>query len=164
MNIIIRAFKKQDWNSVSRIYSEGIATGIATFETEVPSWEGWNNKFLSECRLVSELDGKVVGFAVLSLVSQREVYRGVAEVTIYVDSQYQKRSIGQQLLSELILSSEESGFWTLHATVFTENEASIALHKKCGFRVVGIKERIGNINGKWHDNYLLERRSLKVGL
>lgn len=164
MKVEIRRFNNQDWQAVARIYAQGMATGIATFETVVPSFEIWNKKFLTECRLVAELAGSLVGFAVLSLVSQREVYRGVAEVTIYVDSHYQNQSIGHQLLNELIKSSEESGFWTLHATVFIENEASLALHKKCGFRVVGIKERIGNINGKWHDNYLLERRSLKVGL
>jgi len=164
MKVEIRPFNKRDWQAIAHIYAQGMATGIATFETEVPSFEIWNRKFLNECRLVAEIEGKVVGFAVLSLVSQREVYHGVAEVTIYVDAHYQKRSIGQKLLSDLIISSEEFGFWTLHATVFIENEASLALHKKCGFRVVGVKERIGNINGKWHDNYLLERRSLKVGL
>lgn len=161
MKAILRPLKKSDWNSASKIYAEGIATGIATFETEVPSWEIWDKKYLQDCRLVAAYNGQIVGFAVLSLVSHRQVYRGVAEVSVYVGENFQRQKVGYQLLDEIVKHSENKGFWTLHASVFTENIASLELHKKCGFRVVGIKERIGKLNGKWHDNYFLERRSSK---
>lgn len=162
MNIKIRSFKKEDWTSVSRIYAEGIATGIATFETEVPSFEIWNKKFLKQCRIVAELNDTVIGFGVLSLVSNREVYKGVAEVTVYVDRLFQGRGVGKLLLSNLIKESEQNGFWTLQAAIFSENVTSIKLHEKCGFRIVGIREKIGQRDGKWHDNHFLERRSKSV--
>jgi L-amino acid N-acyltransferase YncA len=155
----IRAFKKQDWTSVSKIYAEGIATGIATFETEVPTFIIWNEKFLTKCRIVAQIEDEVVGFAALSQVSKRKVYKGVAEVTVYVDTKHRGKGVGQQLLKELIKGSEKYGFWTLQAGIFSENKASIKLHKKCGFRVVGIRERIGKLSNKWHDNHFLERRS-----
>ncbi|MDU8886762.1 GNAT family N-acetyltransferase [Yeosuana sp. MJ-SS3] len=159
MEIVVRPLTKQDWTSVSKIYADGIATGIATFETEVPDFDTWNKKYVESCRIVATLYNEVVGFGVLSLVSKRHVYRGVAEVTLYVDKDYQGNGIGKILLEELIKQSEVAGFWTLQASIFSENVVSINLHKKCGFRVVGVKERIGQINNKWYDNHFLERRS-----
>jgi len=159
MEIVVRELLKTDWNAVSKIYGEGIVTGIATFETEVPDWELWNEKYINVCRFVAELNKEVVGFAVLSQVSKRKVYSGVAEVSVYVLTNLRRHKIGETLLKQLILVSETLGFWTLQANIFSENIASINLHKKCGFRIVGIREKIGMLHGKWHDNHLLERRS-----
>lgn len=159
IDISIRALVKADWDSVSKIYEDGIATGIATFETEVPDWKTWNNKYIETCRLVAMYNNEVVGFAVLSQFSKRKVYKGVAEVTVYVDNNYKGKYFGETLLKALIEQSESNGFWTLQAGIFSENIASIELHKKCGFRVVGIREKIGQRHGKWHNNHFLERRS-----
>lgn len=159
MKLKIRTFKKQDWTAVSRIYNEGITSGIATFETEVPNWEIWNSKYIPECRLIAELHNDIVGFAVLSLVSKRDVYKGVAEVSIYVSKTKTNQGIGKRLLPKLIEESEKEGFWTLQAGIFPENINSIALHKTCGFRVIGTRERIAQLNDIWFDNVLLERRS-----
>ena len=159
MEIVVRPLLKTDWQSVSKIYEEGIDTGIATFETEVPTWELWNEKYIEHCRIVAELDCEVVGFAVLSQVSKRAVYKGVAEVSVYVSTNHRRKNIGETLLTQLIKESESKGFWTLQAVIFSENKASIKLHEKCRFRVVGVREKIGKLQGKWHDNYLLERRS-----
>lgn len=158
MEIVVRPLLKTDWESVSKIYREGIATGIATFETEVPAWQLWDEKYIEHCRIVAELNHEVVGFAVLSQVSKREVYKGVAEVSVYVSTNHRGKNIGKILLTQLIKESESKGFWTLQAGIFSENIASIRLHENCGFRVVGIREKIGELHGKWHDNCLLERR------
>ena len=155
----IRPFTKQDWTSVSEIYANGIATGIATFETEVPSYDNWDQKFVETCRLVVEKNSEVIGFALLSRVSRREVYIGVVEVTLYVAENFRGMGVGEKLLRSLVEASEEHGFWTLQAGIFSENKASLRLHQKCGFRIVGIRKKIGQRKGKWHDNYLLERRS-----
>ncbi len=125
----------------------------------MPSWDVWNEKFIKKCRLVAELNDNVVGFAVVSQVSKRKVYKGVAEVTVYVAQEKRGEGIGKQLLEALVDESEKQGFWTLQAGIFSENIASIELHKKCGFRVVGIREKIGKRDGLWHDNVLMERRS-----
>jgi phosphinothricin acetyltransferase len=163
MNVVnLRLLTKEDWISVSRIYAEGIATGIATFETEVPSWNAWHKKFVKDCRLIAEINNEVIGFAMLSLMSKRKVYKGVAEVSIYVSESYRGKGIGKNLLEGLIVESENIGFWTLQAGIFIENKASITLHKRCGFRVVGIREKIGHLNGIWHDNVLLERRTKHI--
>lgn len=162
--IEIQALVPSDWEHVSRIYREGIATKMATFETEVPSWEQWDRKYIDSCRLVAQIEKKIVGFAVLSKVSDRFVYRGVAEVSVYVSEGIRGQGIGEALLKKLINESESKGFWSLQAGIFSENTASIELHKKCGFRVVGIKEKIGQLDGKWYDNHLLERRSKIVGI
>ena len=164
MSITIRPLVKNDWNSVSKIYAEGLATGIASFETEIPDWEEWNSKYIESCRIIAEKDNQVAGFAVLSLVSKRDVYKGVAEVTLYIGKDFRGQHIGETLLNALITESENNGFWTLNAAIFSENIASINLHKKCGFRVVGIREKLGQRHGKWHDNYLLEKRSKKTGI
>lgn len=160
--IFIRPFAESDFQVAMKIYAEGIATGIATFETEIPDWKTWDDKYIDTCRIVATIDDLVVGFAVLSQVSKRKVYNGVAEVSVYVDSKHQEQDVGKRLLKELIKQSEIHDFWTLQAGIFSENTASINLHKKCSFRVVGIRERIGKLKGKWHDNHLLERRSKKL--
>ncbi len=160
--LTIRPFANEDFEAVQNIYAEGIATGIATFETEAPTFELWTEKFIDKPRLVAELDEKIVGFAVLSQVSKRKVYKGVAEVTIYIAENKRGKGIGKQLLQALVKGSEKEGFWTLQAGIFSVNKPSIELHKKCGFRVVGIREKIGKRDGKWHDNHFLERRSNKI--
>jgi len=159
---MIRAMTEADWPAVARIYGEGIATGNATFETDVPDWASWDASHHQSCRLVVEDDGAVLAWAALSPVSSRPVYRGVAEVSIYVAPEARGRGLGADMLGALIESSEEKGFWTL-PSIFPENEASIALHTRFGFRVVGTRERIGSHHGRWRDTVLLERRSARVG-
>ena len=153
----------EDAGTVLAIYRDGIATGLATFETEVPSWADWDAAHLRSCRIVAERDGSVVGFAALSPVSRRAVYRGVAEVSLYVAASARGAGIGRALLDALVRASEAEGFWTLQAGIFPENEASLALHRACGFRVVGTRERIGAHGGRWRDVVLLERRSRVAG-
>lgn len=158
-NLVLRQCTKEDFKAISEIYTEGIATGIATFETELPNWETWNKKYIASCRVVAIVHGVVVAFAVLSKASKREVYKGVAEVSVYVLKEFQGKGIGETLLLQLIKESENNGFWTLQAGIFSENTASINLHEKCGFRIIGIRKKIGQLNGKWYDNHFLERRS-----
>jgi L-amino acid N-acyltransferase YncA len=150
---------------VKAIYEQGIATQNATLETTAPDWAKWDQGHLSHSRLVAvSPESEVVGWAALSAVSGRCVYGGVAEVSVYLDQAYQGRGIGKALLEALITASEANGIWTLQAGILKENKASVALHQKCGFRVVGLRERIGQLNGHWRDTYLLERRSLVVGV
>lgn len=155
----IRPLQLADWPSVRRIYQEGIETGFATFETEVPDWETWDAKFLPTCRLVLEHDHEILGWAVLSPISKRDVYRGVAEVTIYRDLNCPQKGIGSVLMAALIECSEKENFWTLQSSIFPENKPSLCLHEKFGFRVVGKRERIAQRNGKWKDIIFMERRS-----
>jgi L-amino acid N-acyltransferase YncA len=152
------------WPLVKAIYEEGIATGDATFETQAPSWEGWDGKFIQDCRLVAEVGGEVVGWAGLSPVSDRCVYGGVAEVAVYVGSKARGRGVGTILLNALVEASEEAGLWTLQAGIFTENVGSIRIHEKCGFRIVGTGERLGKLAGRWRDVLILERRSDRIGV
>jgi L-amino acid N-acyltransferase YncA len=163
MQFQIDEMKEKDWASVRSIYEEGIATGNATFETNVPEWEAWNNSHLKECRLVATDGGRVLGWAALSPVSRRYAYRGVADVSVYVTNQDRGRGVGKALLEALIEASEQQGVWSLQAVVFPENIASMALHKACGFREVGRREKIGKLHGQWRDVVLLERRSWNVG-
>ncbi len=158
----LRPLRKEDFRAVSNIYAEGVATGIATFETEIPDWPTWDEKYIDSCRIVASIHTNVIGFAVLSQVSKRNVYMGVAEVSVYVSDQQKGRGVGEILLNELIKESEANGFWTLQAGIFSENIASINLHQKCGFRIVGIRKEIGKLNGKWYDNHVLERRSKNI--
>ena len=162
MDVLIRRFKPEDYPEVAKIYQAGIDTQIATFETEAPAFEAWDLRFCKACRLVAEVDHKVAGWAALSLVSKRVVYRGVAEVTVYVAPQHQGKKIGFQLLEALIQASEHEGFWTLTAHIFPQNKASIHVHQKLGFKLLGIHEKIAQRNGEWQDNALLERRSTKI--
>ena len=165
MGVAIAAMTPSDWEDVRRIYAEGIATGNATFATELPSWESWDASHRKDCRLVAR-DGsslRVVGWAALSRVSDRCVYGGVAEVSVYVADSARGRGVGRALLSELVRTSEEAGLWTLQAGIFPENAASIALHHGCGFRTVGIREKLGKLGDVWREVALLERRSPRVG-
>jgi phosphinothricin acetyltransferase len=155
----------EDWPSVHRIYLEGIATQEATFETTVAQdWQSWDESHLHHSRMVAVRDGTVVGWAALSPVSRRTVYRGVAEVSVYVAVNARHQGIGTRLLAELITASEEAGIWTLQAAVFPENRATVRLQRAAGFREVGRRERIGKHHGRWRDTILLERRSDTVGL
>jgi len=153
-----------DWAQVAGIYLEGIATGQATFETSVPVWEQWDRAHLTVARLIARQGDVIVGWAALSPVSQRRVYAGVAEVSVYVASTSRGCGIGRKLLAALIEEAERNGIWTLQAGIFPENTASLALHHGAGFREVGRSERIGLMNGVWRDTILLERRSKTVGL
>ncbi|HXY81310.1 MAG TPA: GNAT family N-acetyltransferase [Gaiellaceae bacterium] len=162
MATVIRDLRPEDWPQVAAAFADGIRTGNATFETDVPSWDRWDAAHL-ELRLVAELDGAVAGWAALSPVSDRCCYRGVAELSVYVAAHAQGRGVGRSLLDELIVRSEAAGVWTLQAGVFPENEASMALHLACGFRAVGVRERLGELNGVWRDVVMLERRSATVG-
>jgi phosphinothricin acetyltransferase len=164
MNLTLEKMKSADWNAVRAIYEEGIATGHATFETEVPEWRAWDRSHLRDCRLVAKAKEQVVGWTALSPVSERCVYAGVAEVSIYITSSARGQGIGKTLLKALIDKSEKVGIWTLQAGVFPENTASIALHKACGFREIGYRSRIGQTGDVWRDVVLLERRSEICGL
>ena len=161
---MIDNMQQSDWEQVRSIYLDGIATGDATFETNAPAWARWHEDHLSEPRLVYREGGKICGWAALSPVSGRCVYAGVAEVSVYVAGDSRGRGVGRSLLSTLVARSEEAGIWTLQAGVFPENRASIELHKKCGFRQVGTRERLGQMAGVWRDVVLLERRSKTVGI
>ncbi|MGH3102998.1 MAG: GNAT family N-acetyltransferase, partial [Gaiellaceae bacterium] len=148
-----------DWPEVAAVYDQGIRTGLATFETEVPSWRDWDAAHLPSHRLVAELEGAVAGWAALSAVSERCVYAGVAEDSVYVAAAVQGRGVGGTLLRELVAGAERAGIWTVQAGIFPENLASLALHERCGFRRVGVRERLGSLDGVWRDVVLLERRS-----
>jgi len=152
-----------DWESVRAIYREGIATGNATFEQSAPEWEQWDEGHLRACRLVARSRGEMLGWAALSPVSRRRVYRGVAEVSVYVSGRARRQGVGTALLIALIESSEREGIWTLQAGIFPENTASVELHRRAGFRVVGTRERLGSMDGRWRDVVLMERRSAVVG-
>ena len=155
--VAIRDLRPGDWPEVSRIYAAGIATRNATFETQVPGWEQWDGSHLPDQRLVATEGGRVVGWVALTGYSDRCCYSGVADVSIYVDPAAQGRGVGRALLEQVIAGAEAGGIWTLQAGVFPENEASLALHRRCGFRVVGTRERIGQLDGVWRDVVIVER-------
>jgi phosphinothricin acetyltransferase len=163
-NICLRAMRESDWKSVSSIYAEGIATGFATFEKDIPDYASWDKAHLPHCRIVAELQEKVAGWAALSPVSGRCVYGGVAEVSVYVGSEFRGLGIGKLLMEELIDLSEQQGLWTLQSGIFPENTGSIKLHERAGFRRIGKRERVGKLDGVWKDNVLFERRSKKIGI
>jgi phosphinothricin acetyltransferase len=165
MNYKIDEMTQKDWEGVAKIYLEGINTGKATFQTEIPSWEAWNNGHINSCRLVARLDDQVLGWGALSPTSSRCVYAGVAEVSIYISEEHRGQGVGKAILEALVKVSEEKGFWTLQSGIIRENTASIGLHNSCGFRKIGIRERVGKMsNGQWHDVVLMERRSNTVGI
>ena len=147
-----------DYESVAAIFAEGIATGQATFETEVPGWEEWDASHLPGHRLVAELDGEIVGWCAVVPYSSREVYRGVGEESVYVAGRARGRGVGRALLEAMIESARNGGLWTLQAGIFPDNEPSLALHRAVGFREVGVRERLGELDGVWRDVVLLELR------
>ncbi|PRX57326.1 GNAT family N-acetyltransferase [Flagellimonas meridianipacifica] len=160
----IRSMHASDWDQVARIYSEGIETGFATFEQQVPSYESWDNAHVDSCRLVAEDGGLILGWAALSPVSSRCVYGGVGEVSVYIGENSRGKGVGKALLKQLVTESEEAGFWTIQSGIFPENQPSIALHEKVGFRFIGKRERVAKIHGIWKDNFLFEKRSDKIGI
>ena len=163
-DLLIREMSEAHWPAVAQIYKQGIDTGFATFEKKIPSYEQWNRNHISSCRLVALRGDKVVGWAALSPVSGRCVYGGIAEVSVYVAGKTRGFGLGKILMEELITASEKEGFWTLQSGIFPENTTSIKLHEKVGFRYLGKRERIGQLDGIWKDNLLFERRSKIVGI
>jgi L-amino acid N-acyltransferase YncA len=156
--IKIRVMKDLDWQAVQRIYAKGIETRNATFETDTPTWEEWDNSHLQHCRYVAVIGEQIIGWAALSPYSRRSVYRGVAELSVYVDTSFNGRGVASMLMETMIKATKEEGYWTLQSAVFPENAASIQLHKKFGFREVGYREKIGLLDGVWRDVVLLERK------
>jgi phosphinothricin acetyltransferase len=157
--IVIRSFRDEDWPAVRAIYAEGIATGNATFETEPPTFERWSATHPADHRFVATRGGEVVGWIALSPVSERCVYAGVGEHSVYVAERARGHGIGRRLLETLIANTEAAGIWTIQSGIFPENVASIELHRRCGFRVVGTRERLGRLHGVWRDVLLMERRA-----
>jgi phosphinothricin acetyltransferase len=157
--LVIRKLEKKDWPGVSSVYKAGILTGMATFETTTPDWYSWDQNHLVHSRWVAEEGGRIMGWVALSPVSERCVYGGVAEVSVYVSNDDRGKGIGKKLLEKVIQSSEENGIWTLTAGMFPENIPSIKLHQSCGFREIGYREKVGKLLGEWKDTLLFERRS-----
>ncbi|MCB9452015.1 MAG: N-acetyltransferase [Anaerolineaceae bacterium] len=164
MDFRIEPMQTGDWPQVSMIYKEGIDTGNATFETTVPEWAVWDEKHRPDCRLVARHSESILGWAALTSVSSRCVYAGVAEVSVYVAAAGRGQGIGRALLERLVAESEQAGLWMLQASIFPENMTSITLHTACGFREVGRREKIGQMNGLWRDTVFMERRSRIVGV
>jgi len=162
--MLIENLSPEHWSSVASIYASGIASGNATFQTQVPEWEQWDQSHTADVRLVAIDEEQVIGWAALSPVSSRPVYAGVAEVSVYVSPIMQGKGTGKLLLKHLIERSEQKGFWTLQAGIFPENIASIKIHEELGFRLVGRREKIGKMKDTWRDTVLLERRSTTIGI
>ena len=159
-DVSVRALRDLDWAAVRRIYGEGIATGLATFETAVPSRASLDAKWLPDHRWVAEIDGEVVGWAAATPASAREVYSGVAETSIYVADGHRGLGIGKALIRKQVMAADEGGLWTLQTSIFAENRSSVGLHHTAGFRTLGIRERIAQRDGVWHDTVFMERRSV----
>lgn len=164
MSLNIRLFNVSDWDTVSNIYKQGIDTGNATFEADVPDYNAWIKKFHPHLLWVAEIKNEVVGWAGMQPISARKVYEGVVEVTIYIDMKHTGQGIGKALMHHLIDESEKAGIWTLYASIFPENTASVRLHRSAGFREIGYREKIGQLGGEWRNTILFERRSKKVGV
>lgn len=167
LDYTIDRMKPEDWEQVRKIYIEGIATGHATFEKDAPTWDAWNSRHLTFCRLVARSGGKILAWAALSMISSHSAYTGVAEVNVYTASEYRGKGIGSDLIARLIEESEKEDIWTLQASVFPENRESLSILRKHGFRVVGKREKIGKMlfgehAGRWRDVVLYERRSEKI--
>lgn len=163
MNYEIRRMLPSDEIRVLEIFQQGIDGGVATFETQVPTPEAWDMEFFNDCRWILENENaEVVGWCALKPISKRDCFRGVAEVSIYLDVNYVGKGLGNILMNKLILDSENHGFWTLQSNIFPENQASIKFHQKNGFRTIGKREKIGKLNGEWKDLIMLERRSQKI--
>lgn len=157
-DVAVRALREADWPTVLRIYGEGIATGDATFETEVPDRDYLEQRWLPEHRWVAEIDGEVAGWAAVAPVSARECYAGVGETSVYVGGGFRGRGVGKALLRQQVCAADDAGLWTLQTSIFPENKASLALHRQSGFRTVGVRERIAQHHGRWRDTVVLERR------
>ena len=164
MSIFFRPMKPGDWKEVAAIFKQGMDTNNATFDKEIPTCEEWDKAHVASCRIVAEIENTVVGWAALSPISPRVCFKGVAELSIYINAAQRGLKIGTMLLEQLILESEREGFWTLQAGIFPENYASIRLHKSLGFREIGYREKIGKMNNAWRNIVLLERRSPYVGV
>lgn len=164
MELAIRPMTAEDWPAVRRIYGDGIATGNATFATELPDWQKWDSSHRPDCRVVASDGEEILGWAALGPVSARQVYAGVAEVSVYVAAPARGAGVGKALLQALIEESEQLGIWTLQAGIFPENTASVSLHKSLGFRQVGVREKLGKLGNQWRDVLLFERRSSIAGV
>lgn len=162
--ISIRIMKAEDWQRVAEIYKEGINTGNATFQQDVPTWAEWDDAHLKSCRFIAEIDHQIAGWAALTPVSGTCVYAGVAEVSVYISNKYKGQKVGTKLLERLITASEDLKLWTLQAGIFPENTASLKIHENLGFRQVGFREKIGKMNGIWRNTVLLEKRSMVSGV
>lgn len=160
----IITIRKDHFPEIAEIYRQGLETGHATFETNVPTWEDWDKGKLKHSRLVATLDNTVVGWAALSAVSDRCVYGGVAEVSIYISNNHQGKGIGKALMQKLIEESEGNDIWTLQSGMFPENEATVALHENAGFRIIGHREKVGKLGNTWRDTIMMERRSKTIGI
>lgn len=160
----IRNIEKENYSYVAEIYRQGIETGIATFQNDVPGWDSWDKSHLQNCRIAAFENDVMTGWAALTQVSGRCVYAGVAEVSVYVATNFRGKGVGEFLLNNLVTQSEQAGFWTLQSGIFAENTGSIRLHEKCGFRKIGYREKIGRRDGVWKDNIIMERRSKIVGV
>ena len=160
----IKNIREENFYEVAEIYKQGIQTGIATFQNDIPTWDSWDKSHLPHCRVAVVVNNEMAGWAALTPVSGRCVYAGVAEVSIYIAINFRGKGVGKFLLNNLIIQSEQAGLWTLQSGIFAENIASIMLHKKCGFRQVGVREKIGKKDTSWKDNIIMERRSKVVGI
>lgn len=165
MSVAIRPMESSDWDAVAKIYQEGMDTNLATFQTDCPPYEDWNASHMKCCRLVAvDADGAVIGWAALPPVSSRCVYAGVAEISVYISSTQRGKGVGSALQDALAAASEKEGVWTLQSGIMADNTASIRLHEKAGYRVIGYREKIEyDHNGTWHDTVLMERRSKVAG-
>lgn len=157
---MIREMQKDDWEQMKCIYMQSIEKGNVTFTTDCPTYEEWDEAHIKECRYVYELDGKVVGYTMIAPTSKREAYRGVVELSIFVDNKYLHQGIGTKMLTTLCEETEKRGYWTLYSAIFSVNEASISLHQKCGFRIIGTRENIAKDRfGQWQSTTIMERRN-----
>lgn len=157
---MIREMKESDWDEMMEIYEQSLKKGDVTFRTECPSYEEWDKSHIKECRLVYEKDGRIIGYTMIAPTSSRDSYRGVVEVSIFVDEKHCKKGIGTQLLSKLMELAREEGYWTLYSAIFSVNEGSIKLHEKCGFRVIGTREKIAKDKfGNWQSTTIMEWRN-----
>lgn len=164
MKPIVEKFNTEDWEQVNQIFIEGIRTGNSTFTKQPPTYDEWKSTYIVESCFVAKANEKVLGWTAIKPVSNRPVFVGVGEVSIYMGRNYRGLGIGSLLLTQIIDWSESNGFWTLQSNIFPENTASLALHKKFGFKEVGIREKLGQLDGVWRDIVLLDRRSKKVGI
>ncbi|SCY34227.1 MULTISPECIES: GNAT family N-acetyltransferase [unclassified Lysinibacillus] len=160
--LLIRKMEQKDLKDVLKIYQEGIDTGMATFQTEVPSECVWDEGHHATLRFVAEVKNRVVGWIAISPISTRAVYCGVGEVSVYISTDNKGKGIASKLFGMLIDESEKEGFWTLQSSIFAINSSSIQLHKKMGFRIVGTREKIAQLHGKWHDTVIMEKRSIGI--